>query len=312
MRTLLALVRKEFLQIFRDPATVFQVFLIPVVQLIVLSNAATFEITRSRVLVVDQDHTAASASLAARLDGNDRFLVTRVVPTIEPIETAFRRGEASLVLVIPRGFEQDLALELEEIGVVGRHPEQRVGFRRGLVDVLADFAAAARAAPRSRLLAPSVLDLRARAWYNPTGNYKHYMVPGLLVSLTTIIGLLLTAQNITREKELGTLDQLNVTPVRRWQIIASKLLPFWLLALLIFTANHIADFGFAVALAYVFAFAEIEPEFVFVQRAHRHFDGFAPVRQDDGFVGNNRAEVFANRFLDALFVAILVNDAFAL
>ena len=81
---------------------------------------------------------------------------------------------------------------------------------------------------------------------------------------------------------------------------------------LIFAGNDVADFGFAVALAYVFELAVVETEFVFIQRAHRHFDGFAPIRQDDGFVGNNRAEVFTNRFLDALFVAILVNDAFAL
>jgi ABC-2 type transport system permease protein len=91
----------------------------------------------------------------------------------------------------------------------------------------------ARGGAGARRVAP--LDLRTQRWYNPTRNYKHWMVPALLVSLTTIIGLLLTAQNITRENELGTLEQLNVTPMTKVQFIAGKLIPFWLLSLLIFT-----------------------------------------------------------------------------
>jgi ABC-2 type transport system permease protein len=75
------------------------------------------------------------------------------------------------------------------------------------------------------------IEIRQHIRYNPTRNYKHYMVPGLLVALVTLIGTLLTAQNIAREKELGTLEQLNVTPITRGQFIAGKLLPFWCLAL---------------------------------------------------------------------------------
>jgi ABC-2 type transport system permease protein len=74
--------------------------------------------------------------------------------------------------------------------------------------------------------------VRTRHWYNPTLDYRHYMVPGILVALVTVIGTLLTAQNIAREKELGTLEQLNVTPVTRGQFITAKLLPFWVLGLL--------------------------------------------------------------------------------
>jgi ABC-2 type transport system permease protein len=75
------------------------------------------------------------------------------------------------------------------------------------------------------------LDVRTRAWFNPTLDYRHYMVPGILVALVTLIGTLLTAQNIAREKELGTLEQLNVTPITRGQFIAGKLLPFWVLGM---------------------------------------------------------------------------------
>jgi ABC-2 type transport system permease protein len=75
------------------------------------------------------------------------------------------------------------------------------------------------------------IDIDVHDWYNPTLNYRHYMVPGLLVALVTLIGTLLTAQNIAREKELGTIDQLNVTPISRGQFIAAKLLPFWVLGM---------------------------------------------------------------------------------
>jgi ABC-2 type transport system permease protein len=84
-----------------------------------------------------------------------------------------------------------------------------------------------------------VLTIATQGWFNPSRNYKHYMVPAILVSLTTIIGLLLTAQNIAREKELGTLDQLNVTPITKGQFITAKLLPFWLLSLVIFSIGLI-------------------------------------------------------------------------
>jgi ABC-2 type transport system permease protein len=77
----------------------------------------------------------------------------------------------------------------------------------------------------------ATIDVRTRSWYNPSLNYRDYMVPGILVALVTLIGTLLTAQNIAREKELGTLEQLNVTPITRGQFIAAKLLPFWVLGL---------------------------------------------------------------------------------
>ena len=89
--------------------------------------------------------------------------------------------------------------------------------------------------PATRAARAAPLDLRTQRWFNPTRNYKHYMVPALMVALTTIIGLLLTAQNITREYELGTLEQLNVTPMTKIQFIAAKLIPFWLISMVIFT-----------------------------------------------------------------------------
>ncbi|MGH7536264.1 MAG: ABC transporter permease [Gemmatimonadales bacterium] len=246
MRTIVFLVRKEFLQIFRDRTTVLQIFMIPIVQLLVLSNAATFDVKRVRMLVVDEDRTTVSAGLVQRLEAGRQFTIVRYVPDDAGVEHALLDREVTAVLHLPRRFEEDLVRR-------GVAPVQLVlnaeeGATAGIVQsnanaILASYAreldrtlpragrgggggAAARVAP---------LDLRTQRWFNPSRNYYHWMVPALMVSLTTIIGLLLTAQNITRENELGTLEQLNVTPMTKVQFIAAKLIPFWILSLVIFS-----------------------------------------------------------------------------
>lgn len=239
MRTVFFLVRKEFLQIFRDRTTVFQIFMIPVVQLLVLANAATFDVRQVAMMVVDQDRTTVSAGLVQRLEAGRQFRVVRYEPTDAGVDDALLDRDVTAVLRIPRRFEEDLVRR-------GRAPVQLVlnseeGAAAGIVQsyatsILASYARELdRTLPRMATSRARVapLDLRTQRWFNPTRNYKHWMVPALMVSLTTIIGLLLTAQNITRENELGTLEQLNVTPMTKVQFIAGKLIPFWLLSLVI-------------------------------------------------------------------------------
>jgi ABC-2 type transport system permease protein len=241
MRTVFFLVRKEFLQIFRDRTTVFQIFMIPVVQLLVLANAATFDVKRVALLVVDQDRTTVSSGLVQRFQAGKQFRVVRYESSDADVDHALLDREVTAVLHIPRRFEEDLVRR-------GRAPVQLVlnaeeGATAGIVQgyanaILAGYAAELdRTLPTGRGALPRVapLDLRTQRWYNPTRNYKYWMVPALMVSLTTIIGLLLTAQNITRENELGTLEQLNVTPMTKVQFIAAKLIPFWILSMVIFS-----------------------------------------------------------------------------
>jgi ABC-2 type transport system permease protein len=243
MRTVFFLVRKEFLQIFRDRTTVFQIFMIPVVQLLVLANAATFDVKQVSMMVVDEDRTTVSTGLVQRLEAGRQFRVTRYEPSEAGVDQALLNREVTAALHIPRRFEEDLVRR-------GRAPVQLIlnaeeGATAGIVQSYAIAILAAYAKELARTLptagaspargAAATLDLRTQRRFNPTRNYKHWMVPALMVSLTTIIGLLLTAQNITRENELGTLEQLNVTPMTKIQFIAGKLIPFWLLSLVIFT-----------------------------------------------------------------------------
>ena len=244
MRTIFFLVRKEFLQIFRDRTTVFQIFMIPVVQLLVLANAATFDVKQVAMLVVDEDRTTVSTGLVQRLEAGRQFTVVRYEGSDAGVDHALLDREVTAVLHIPRRFEEDLVRRRRAPVQLVLNAEE--GATAGIVQSYANAILASYAAELDRTLPAArggasatgrvaPLDLRTQRWFNPTRNYKYWMVPALLVSLTTIIGLLLTAQNITRENELGTLEQLNVTPMTKIQFIAAKLIPFWLLSMLIFS-----------------------------------------------------------------------------
>ncbi|HEY8257433.1 MAG TPA: ABC transporter permease [Gemmatimonadales bacterium] len=244
MRTVFFLVRKEFLQIFRDRTTVFQIFMIPIVQLLVLANAATFEVKRVAMLVVDEDRTTISTGLMQRFGAGKQFRIVRYLPSDAGVDQALLDREVTAVLHIPRHFEEDLVRRGRAAVQLVLNAEE--GATAGIVQSYASSIIAAYASELDRTLPSTLrgqgagprvapLDLRTQRWFNPTRNYKYWMVPALMVSLTTIIGLLLTAQNITRENELGTLEQLNVTPMTKVQFIAAKLIPFWILSMVIFS-----------------------------------------------------------------------------
>jgi ABC-type multidrug transport system permease subunit len=247
MRRILFLARAEVLHVVRDRATLAQVLVVPVVQLVLLSNAATFQIVNTPTYVVDFDRTPASRGLVTRFAASGHFRVTGQSASLERGNDALLRGEVTMVMAIPREFEASLVRTRTAPVQLAINAEK--GSAAGIVQAYALNIVAAYASELGATMHPSIevvgapgdeplprrgasrIDVRVRNWYNPTLNYRHYMVPGILVALVTLIGTLMTAQNIAREKELGTLEQLNVTPITRGQFIAAKLLPFWVLGL---------------------------------------------------------------------------------
>jgi ABC-2 type transport system permease protein len=246
MRRILFLAQAEVLHIVRDRILLAQTLLVPMVQLIILSNAATFEIRNTPIQIVDFDRTSASRGVVNRLAANGHFQIVDTTPSLDRVEERLLDGSITMAVVIPRDFEESLVrtgIASVQLSVNGEK-----GSAAGIVQayatrVLTQYATALNAAGLKRpalpadvgrvLLDPAPrIDVRMRSLYNPTLNYKYYMVPGILVALMTIIGSLLSAQNIAREKELGTLEQLNVTPITRGQFIVAKLLPFWVLGLI--------------------------------------------------------------------------------
>ncbi|HLM66240.1 MAG TPA: ABC transporter permease [Longimicrobium sp.] len=257
MRILRFLLRKEFLQIRRDKAMLRMLVAVPVVQLLLLSSAATFEIRRSRMYLVDEDHSRTSRGLVQRMVASGRFELAGASASGAAADERMLDRDVTTILRVPAGFERDLVRDGHATVQLVFNAED--GAAAGVLRSYASRILAAYGAELGRELrptwrtvgsgrappAPGVarIDLRTRGWYNPELNYTHYMVPGILVVLVTIIATTIGAMNIVREKEIGTLEQMNVTPVTRAQFIASKLLPFWLIAL--------ADLAFGLLLAWL-------------------------------------------------------------
>jgi ABC-2 type transport system permease protein len=231
MRRILYLAQAEVLHVIRDRATLAQVFVVPMVQLLILGNAATFQIRDSDTYVVDLDQTSVSRGLVTRMQASGHFRVRGASASLDQANEALLAGRVTLAIVIPHDFEKSLVRTGQAPIELSVNAEK--GSAAGIVQayalqILTDYAA--ELSPPGR--AGPTVDVSVRSRYNATLNYKHYMVPGILVALVTLIGTLMTAQNIAREKELGTLEQLNVTPITRGQFIAGKLLPFWVLGLI--------------------------------------------------------------------------------
>ena len=236
---MLFLAHAEVLHVIRDRATLAQVMIFPIVQLLILSNAATFAIRDTPTYVVDLDRTSVSRGLVERLTASGHFRILGASASADLADEALLAGRVTMAVIIPHDFERSLVRTGRAAVELSLNAEK--GSAAGIVNayatrILASYSSelTARFHPSGRTAITAVPRIEAgvRSWYNPTLNYQHYMVPAILVALVTLIGTLLTAQNIAREKELGTLEQLNVTPITRGQFIAAKLLPFWVLALL--------------------------------------------------------------------------------
>jgi ABC-2 type transport system permease protein len=249
MRTLRFLLRKEYLQIFRDRIMVAMLLLLPAIQMTLLANAATFEVTSARLVVVDEDRSATSRGLVDRMRAAGRFRLVQATPSAERADEAMMRREAAVILHIPREFERDLVrthvapVQLVLNAEDGAAAGVTLSYAQRIVaEYASELAATLRLSTvdgRGPVPGQGRLDVRARGWYNPDLDYRFYMVPGILVQLVTMVGTLLTAINIVREKELGTLEQLNVTPVTRGQFIAAKLIPLWSLGLVALTIGMV-------------------------------------------------------------------------
>jgi ABC-2 type transport system permease protein len=246
MRRILFLARVEVLHIVRDRTTMMQVLLLPIVQLLVLVNAATFVIRDTPTYIVDHDRSSVSRGLVRSLAASGHFRVVGSSQSPEKANDGMLSGDVTLVVTIPRDFESSLVRERRATiqflvnaekgaaaGIVQAYAAQILS--RYSAELGTELRPVVRAFDSSREPPPDrrrpLLDVRTRNWYNATLDYKHYMVPGVLVALVTIIGTLMSSQNIVREKELGTLEQLNVTPITRGQFISAKLLPLWVLGL---------------------------------------------------------------------------------
>lgn len=247
MTIIWTLIRKEFSQFFRDSSNIRMLLVMPVIQLIVLPLVADYEVKNVRLCIVDQDHSTYTFRLIEKLRANHHFIIQSAVPHFGDALKKLDKDEADVVLVIPENFEQSITLDQEPslsacINAVNGQRASVGG--QYLLQVLQDFNMELRLQwiqfPRFKPV--PLLKVEYSYWFNPEMNYQHFMVPGILVILVTMVGFILSALNLVKEKEMGTIEQINVSPIKKYQFILGKLVPFWIFSQIVLSIGLLIAF----------------------------------------------------------------------
>lgn len=238
MRTILYIIQKEFIQISRNRSMLPIIFVLPIVQLIILVNAATLEMKRVNMCIVDSDLSSTSRQMTDKFKGSPFFKVKESTFSMEEAEQSLQKDKIDVILRIPQHFERDLIRNNGgKVQVIINAINGTAGGIENayITNILMEYNKQVTAewvgvSTKGPLPVPSVA-VTTSYWYNPQLNYKTFMVPAVLLLLVTIIGMFLSSLNLVREKELGTIEQINVTPIHKYEFIAGKLIPFWIIAL---------------------------------------------------------------------------------
>lgn len=240
MKTLQFLLRKEFRQIFRDKSILAIIFIMPTIQFLILPLAANYEVKNVNVAIVDHDKSGYSRELVSKIGSSGYFVLQDYRESYGAALKDIESDKADLILEIPKGFEKNLVKEDREQVFVAVNAINGSKANLGgsyLQQTLADF----NREIRIKLIDPQKfspqpqIEIASANWFNVHMNYQMYFVPGILALLVTMVGAFLTTLNIVKEKEIGTIEQINVTPIRKHHFILGKLIPFWILANIVFT-----------------------------------------------------------------------------
>lgn len=223
------MVRKEFRQIFRDPRLRRVIFVAPVLQLVVFGYAVSTDIRDTTTFVVDHDRSQASRDLVEAMTGSGYFRVAGVSDRPADMVRALDHGEVIVGLEIPAGFAADVAAGRGRVQILLDGTNSNIAtVAKGYAERIVQRFALDRAAVPIR----PVVDLRERAWFNPALESRDYNVPAVVGAIMMLVSLLLTSLAIVREREMGTLEQLMVSPLRPAELMAGKTIPFAVIGLI--------------------------------------------------------------------------------
>lgn len=232
MRTLRFLLRKEFRQIFRNKSIVAMMLVAPIMQLLILPLAANYEVKNIHLSIVDNDRSTYAQQLTERITASGYFILERYTASQQEALGDIEADRSDVILEIPQGFERDLVREGKATLALSVNSINGVKATMGnayLGQIISRYNAELSSNKANQV------EIVPAYWFNPTLNFRFFIVPAILGMLVTMVCGYMCALNIVKEKEVGTMEQINVTPVKKWQFILAKLIPFWCIGMFVFT-----------------------------------------------------------------------------
>jgi ABC-2 type transport system permease protein len=231
MKQFFAFVKKEFYHIFRDRRTLFILLALPIVQIIIFGFALTNEVKNAKIAVLDQSHDNATASLIHEIDASKYFDLVANIRTQSEIENIFKTGVAKLVIVLPASFESDLQhLNTTQVQLIAdaSDPNTATTLINYASSIIRDYQQ--RITEERKI--PYTISAQVRMLYNPQMKGAYSFVPGVMAMVLMLVCTLMTAITIVREKELGTMEVMLVSPLQPLKIILAKAVPYLLLSII--------------------------------------------------------------------------------
>jgi ABC-2 type transport system permease protein len=241
------IIRKEFIQVLRDPKTRSMLFFPPLLQLLIFGYAASLDVDNAKIAWMDQDRTPESRELLSEFEGSGRFVIAGLPADEHAMQLMMDRGQVDGVIRVLPGFARDVergrtssvqvlldGTNSNTASIVSGYASQCIARYSNVVmqqKQRAMTVAATEGSGTAMSIATPQVTPRTRVWFNPDLRSRNYFIPGVIVNIITLVTLSLTAMAIVREKEIGTMEQLMVTPIRPTELIIGKTLPFVLVGL---------------------------------------------------------------------------------
>lgn len=264
METILNIIKKEFLQFKRDPKMFGIILISPIIQLVFLGYAANFDVDIVHTTIYDMDKTEESRELLNTFESSGYFIFDSYVNNYEELQSNLESGKTILSIVIPNDYARKLnkkqPVKIQAIfdGSDGNTASVAAGYANSLlINYSQKITLEIQRKLGKELIAVNPLEAETRVWYNPEVKTRNFMVPGIVGLLLMMVTLILTSLAVVKEKEIGTLEQLIVTPIKPFQLIIGKLVPFAILgvaSIIIVLISMTVIFNIPVRGSYIFLF----------------------------------------------------------
>ena len=230
MKQFISFVRKEFYHIWRDKRTLFILFVMPIMQIIIFGFALTNEVKNAKIAILDQSHDAATGTLLSEISASKYFDVAANLHTQQEIDEVFKEGKAKMVIVLPANFQSDLQhLNTTQVQLIADASDPNTA------TTLINYASAVIRDYQQRLTAtqqvPYIITTQVRMLYNPQLKGAYSFVPGVMAMVLMLVCTMMTAITIVREKETGTMEIMLVSPVQPLKIVTAKAVPYLLISI---------------------------------------------------------------------------------